>query len=81
MKVRSSGSRAGVLRRSEGTCFSSPSDRSNCTSEASTRPQRRAVDEVGRFNGAIRAERAQASGAIKLGCVRPKSAIYVNLDC
>jgi len=38
-----------VLRRREGTCFSSPSD-----------------DEVGGFQGAIRAERAQRAKQLKL---------------
>jgi hypothetical protein len=46
-----------VLRRSEGTCFSSPSD-----------------DEVGALQGAIRAERANASEAIKKEAQMAKSA-------
>jgi putative hydrolase of the HAD superfamily len=46
-----------VVRRREGTCFSSQSD-----------------DELGGLNGALRAERAQASGAIKrsVGCAAVK---------
>jgi hypothetical protein len=50
-----------VLRRSEGTCFSSSNDRSNRASEASTSPSGELWDEVGVLQGAIRARDVRAA--------------------